>query len=54
VERSFGSFSRTVPLPTEINQEKVSATFKKGALMITLPKTEKAAKETKKIAVKVE
>jgi HSP20 family protein len=51
VERSYGSFTRTVPLPVEIDTEKVKAEFKKGVLTVTLPKTAKAIKQTKKISV---
>ena len=54
MERSYGSFSRTVPLPSEIDQDKVKATFKKGVLTVTLPKTEKAIKETKRIDIKTD
>lgn len=54
MERSYGSFSRTVPLPVEIDMEKAAASFKKGVLNITLPKTSKSVAETKKIAVKTE
>lgn len=54
MERSYGSFSRTIPLPIEIETDKAEAMFKKGVLSITLPKTAKAITETKKIAVKVE
>ena len=54
IERSFGSFSRTIPLPIEIEPDKVSAEFKKGILTVTLPKSQKAVKETKKINVKTE
>jgi len=54
MERSYGSFSRTIPLPVEIETDKVEAKFKKGVLTITLPKTARAAAETKSIAVKVE
>ena len=54
MERSYGSFSRTITLPIEVETEKVEAKFKKGVLSITLPKTAKAVAETKKIAVKVE
>ncbi len=53
-ERSYGSFRRTVPLYTEIDNDKVEAHFKKGVLMITLPKSEKERERKKKIAVKVE
>jgi HSP20 family protein len=54
MERSYGSFSRTVPLPAEVDTEKVKAEFKKGVLAVTLPKTPRAIKETKKIPVKSE
>ncbi|MDQ7786610.1 MAG: Hsp20/alpha crystallin family protein [Thermodesulfovibrionales bacterium] len=54
MERSYGSFSRSVPLPTEIDTNKVKADFKKGILTVTLPKTLQAIKETKKIQVKAE
>ena len=54
MERSYGSFSRTIPLPAEVEIDNVDAKFKKGVLSITLPKTAKAVAETKKIAVKVE
>lgn len=50
-ERSYGSFVRAIPLPVEIDEEKVEASFKKGLLTVTLPKTEKAVKETKKIPI---
>jgi HSP20 family protein len=53
-ERSYGSFTRTIPLPAEIDAENVAASFKKGVLTIKLPKTKQAIKETKKISVKAE
>jgi HSP20 family protein len=52
MERSYGSFSRTLPLPVEIVTDKAEATFKKGVLTVLLPKTEKALKETKNIPIK--
>jgi HSP20 family protein len=54
MERSYGSFSRTIPLPAEVDMDKVEAQFKKGVLKVTLPKTADAVKESKKISVKVE
>jgi HSP20 family protein len=54
MERSYGSFIRTIPLPVEVDTDKVEAKFKKGVLSITLPKTAEAVAETKKISVKVE
>jgi len=52
MERSYGSFTRSIPLPIEVDTDKVEATFKKGVLDITLPKTAKAIQEAKKVAVK--
>jgi HSP20 family protein len=54
MERSYGSFSRTIPLPAEVDMDKVEAQFKKGVLKVTLRKSADAVKETKKISVKVE
>lgn len=51
-ERSYGSFSRSVELPTEVQVEKVKASFKDGVLEVRLPKTEEAKK--KEIKVRVE
>lgn len=51
MERSFGSFTRSVPLPAEVDREKVAASFKKGVLTITLPKTARDAEGSKKIRV---
>jgi len=54
MERAFGGFTRTIPLPAEADIDKVEASYKKGVLRILVPKTEKALKETKKISVKAE
>ncbi len=51
-ERSFGSFERTFPVPDGVDLDKVDASFKKGVLTVTLPKTAEAQKAEKKIAVK--
>jgi len=45
-ESSYGSFSRVIPLPCEVDGDKVVAKYKHGVLNITLPKTE-AAKTTR-------
>jgi len=52
MERSFGSFQRTFPIPEDVNTEKADAVFKKGVLHITLPKTAQKKSSQKKIKVK--
>ncbi|MFD2169070.1 Hsp20/alpha crystallin family protein [Tumebacillus lipolyticus] len=37
-ERIYGKFSRTVPLPVTVDQERAAATYKRGLLIVTLPK----------------
>jgi HSP20 family protein len=51
-ERSYGGFVRSVQLPTEVQGDKVKASFKNGILEVRLPKTEEA--KTKEIKVKVD
>jgi len=51
-ERSWGSFSRTFTLPSEIDANKVSAELKNGVLTVQLPKTGESM--TKKITVQGE
>ena len=40
VERSYGSFSRTMKLPSTVDADKVEATYKNGVLTVVLPKRE--------------
>jgi len=54
LERSYGSFCRTIPLPVEIESDNVSASYKKGILTITVPKSKKPLEEKKKIKIAVE
>ena len=48
-ERFFGSFSRSVTLPSAVKGDEVKATYQDGILAITLPKAEEA--KPKKIQV---
>ena len=50
-ERVYGAFLRSLALPTEVNPEKVQATFKNGVLEVRLPKSEAAKKKEIKINV---
>ena len=52
IERSYGSFSRSIALPCEVHDDKANAVYKNGVLKITLPKTETARKEKHKIEIK--
>ena len=51
VERSFGSFSRSIALPDTVETGKIEAAYKNGVLVVTLPKTEKALEQSKKIPI---
>jgi HSP20 family protein len=52
VERYYGSFQRSFRLPVSVQKEKIEASFEKGVLKITLPKTEEAKKKEIEIKVK--
>ncbi|HEX2750781.1 MAG TPA: Hsp20/alpha crystallin family protein [Verrucomicrobiales bacterium] len=51
VERSHGSFQRSFTLPKDANGESVSAEFKNGVLLVTVPKREEV--KPREIEVKV-
>jgi len=51
-ERSYGSFLRTVALPSEVKNDEIKASFKDGVLEIRMPKTEDAKK--KSVSVKID
>jgi HSP20 family protein len=50
VERSYGSFSRTLELPAGVDPDAIKATIDKGVLTVIVPKP--APAETRKIEVK--
>lgn len=45
-ETMHGSFSRTVALPSDIDNTQAKASFKNGVLELTVPKVEKAKRRT--------
>ncbi|WP_244295317.1 MULTISPECIES: Hsp20/alpha crystallin family protein [Paracoccus] len=51
-ERFYGRFERRIPLGAEIREDEVDAHFRNGVLTVTLPKTEKAQAQVKRIAIK--
>ncbi|TIS72239.1 MAG: Hsp20/alpha crystallin family protein, partial [Mesorhizobium sp.] len=51
-ERFYGRFERRLPLGYEVKKDKVDARFSNGVLTVTLPKSEKAQSQGKRIAIK--
>ncbi len=51
-ERSYGSFRRVIPLPVQIDESKVEATYKNGVVTLRLPKSSESLKHIKKIPIK--
>jgi HSP20 family protein len=49
IERAYGSFVRSFPLPSSVDAEKANAQYKNGVLTLTLPKREEAKPKTIKI-----
>ncbi len=48
-EMSRGSYSRTLALPADVDEDKAKAQFKDGILNLTLPKIEKAKRKNVKV-----
>jgi HSP20 family protein len=48
-EMSRGSYTRTLRLPADVDEEKAKANFKDGVLELTLPKVEKAKRKSIKV-----
>ena len=46
IERSFGTFARSMRLPQTADTERIEATFDKGVLTVSVPKTEQAKPRT--------
>jgi Molecular chaperone (small heat shock protein) len=51
VERSYGSFRRTFPVPDRVDADKITAKFDRGVLVVTMPKKPGSASGARKIAV---
>ena len=51
-ERRYGSFERRFQIPEGVDTSKIEASFKKGVLTVTLPKSPEAQAAEKKITVK--
>jgi HSP20 family protein len=52
IERSYGSFARSIRLPRTADGEKIEASFDKGVLTVTVPKAEVAKPRTIEVTAK--
>ncbi len=52
VERSYGSFSRSLRLPERVDPSAITATFNNGVLEITVPKPEAPKPQSTQIPIK--
>jgi HSP20 family protein len=50
-ERAYGMFQRVIPLPSDVKDEGVEATFDKGVLTVRVPKPPTSEKKVKEIPV---
>ena len=51
-ERYYGYFQRAVPLPEDVDRDKVDAQFKKGILTIRFPKLDSVVNKARRIEIK--
>jgi HSP20 family protein len=51
MERSYGSFTRSFTLPSEVETDRAKASFKEGVLEIRIPKSEEAKRKEKKVTI---
>lgn len=51
-ERYYGTFSRSIPLPEDVDQEKAEAAFDNGVLTVRFPKRAEAKTAGRRIAIK--
>jgi len=51
LERRYGSFQRSIPIPTDVKRDEVNAVYHDGVLEINLPKSEEARPKEIKVPV---
>lgn len=51
-ERRYGSFRRTFPVPDDVEEDRIEASFAKGVLTVTLPRSQAKQASEKKISIK--
>lgn len=54
VERSYGTFQRTFPLPSNVDQDNVKAKFKEGVLEVVIPKISHEDRKVIKVEIRGE
>jgi excinuclease ABC subunit A len=52
IERNYGSFYRSFPVPDQVDQDEIAAKFDKGVLTVTMPKKPGSAKTERRIKVR--
>jgi HSP20 family protein len=52
IERSYGTFARSIRLPQTADSERIEATFDKGVLTVSVPKVEQAKPRTIEVRAK--
>lgn len=52
LERAYGSFARSIPLPFDVDPDSVEAVFRDGVLNLTMQKPAGAATRSRKIPIK--
>ena len=52
LERAYGAFLRTIPLPEDVDIDKIDARFDKGVLNVRVPRTGTARSTARKIEIR--
>ena len=52
IERSYGTFARSIRMPQTADPERIEATFDKGVLTVSVPKVEQAKPRTIEVRTK--
>ncbi len=51
MERAYGSFRRSIPLPVPVDEQNIKASFNEGLLTVILPKLTPSAPATRQIPI---